>query len=118
MVPRHPSTIFVAEYTNAGGGTPTTLRRHVLIRNAHEMALLVSDLNRLRPLPATSGWSCATYHYGWYDLMRLSHRHQPARSVKVWTGCPPVALLHGTMYGTQSGQAWLCLVKDLDRIVS
>jgi hypothetical protein len=118
MVPRHPTTIFVAEYTNAGGGTPTILRRQVVIRRAREMVLLVSDLNRLRPLPANSGWNCSTYHYGWYDQLRLSYRDRPPLAIKVWTGCPPVVVLHDMMYGNQSGQPWLRLVADLNRILS
>jgi hypothetical protein len=114
IVPTVPRVISILEYTRQGAGTHLQLRRHVLVRNSVQIGLLASDLNRLHRFNAGPTWHCPIFRPGWYDVLSLSYANGAKQVIKVWTVCPPVAVVAGKTYGNFSGKPWVRLIHDIN----
>jgi hypothetical protein len=117
IVPTIPSVISIMEYTRGSWEAHPHLRHHVLVRNSVQITMLASDLNRLHRFNAGPTWHCPVFHPGWYDLLSLSYVNGAKQEIKVWTVCPPVAVVAGQVYGNFSGKPWLRLVHDINELL-
>jgi hypothetical protein len=117
IVPTIPKVISIMVYTRGSREVRPQLRRQVLVRNSVQITVLASDLNRLHRFNAGPTWHCPIFHPGWFDLLSLSNANGSKQEIKIWTVCPPVAVVAGKAYGNFSGKPWLRLVHDINELL-